>query len=241
MKHNTYYTLLDTLHHNTLLSNQVFKIDSTNNLHIVEISPRRNKNETIPLDLIDATPLIKKKFDSHLLLLAFASVLASISFFSYATYAHQAWAYSFGITFILSSFSVLFYAYKNRSISYTYQFANTNTPLFTLRECFSKNEQVKVFVNALNKRIVSVNKKSNVEAVSYIDDTTNHIDNSCDSKSSECTKHLDFLYNHGIVNDVLYQRIDRKIHHKFFGNNDTVEAPSENVIHFPVKAQSPNS
>lgn len=231
MKHNTYYTLLDTLHYNTLLSNQVFKIDSTNNLHIVELTPLRNRRETIPLDLIDASPLIKKKLDSHLLLLTLVSTLASIIFFAFAFYGYQAWASAFGLIFLLTSFSTLFYGYKHRAISYTYQFANTNTPLFTLRECHSENEQVKMFVTALNKRIVSVNENVDLDAVSYFDDH-----NTNESKSSECIKHLDFLYNHGFVNNALYQRIDRKIHHEFFGKDDTLKAPTENVIYFPVKA-----
>ncbi len=231
MKHNTYYTLLDTLHYNTLLSNQVFKIDSTNNLHIVELTPLRNKNETIPLDLIDANPLAKKKLDTHLILLTLVSTLTSAIFFVYAFYAYQTWANAFATVFLLSSFSTLFFAYKNRAISYTYQFANTNTPLFTLRECFSKNGQVEMFVSALNKRIVSINEQADLDAISYFNN-----DNTNDNKSSECTKHLDFLYNHGFVNDALYQRIDRKIHHKFFGKDDAIKATTENVIYFPIKA-----
>ncbi|MCF6190595.1 MAG: hypothetical protein L3J51_08950 [Cocleimonas sp.] len=231
MKHNTNYTLIDTLHYNTLLSNQVFKIDSTNNLHIVELAPLRNKNETIPLDLIDANPLTKKKLDTHLILLTLVSTLTSAIFFVYAFYAYQIWANAFATVFLLSSLSTLFFAYKNRAISYTYQFANTNTPLFTLRECFSKNEQVKMFVNALNKRIVNVNEQTDLDSVNYFNN-----DNTNNTKSSECTKHLDFLYNHGFVDDALYQRIDRKIHHRFFGKNDAEKASTENVIYFPVKA-----
>jgi len=227
MKHNTYYTSLDTLHYNTLLSSQVFKIDSKNNLHIVELTPRRNKNETIPLDLIDASPLIKKKLDTHMLLLAIVSTVVSIIFFVYAFFGHQTWASAFGTLFLLSSLSSLFYASKNRTVSYTYQFAHTNAPLFTLRECFSKNGQVKIFVNALNNRIVNIDEKADLDAVSYFEN---------ESKSSECIKHLDFLYNHGFVNDALYQRIDRKIQHEFFGKDDAVKAPSENIVYFPVKA-----
>ena len=231
MKHNTYYTLLDTLHYNTLLSNQVFKIGSSNNLHIVELTPLRNRSETIPLDLIDANPLLKKKIDTHLLLLTFVSTLASVIFFVYAFYGHQTWVNAFGIIFLLSSLSTLFYAYKNRVISYTYQFANTNTPLFTLRECFSKNGQVEMFVSALNKRIVNVNEQADLDAISYFNN-----DNTNDSKSSECTKHLDFLYNHGFVDDALYHRINRKIHHKFFGKNEATKVTTENIIYFPIKA-----
>ncbi len=231
MKHNTCNTMLNTLHYNTLLSNQVFKIDSTNNLHIVELASLRNKNETIPLDLIDANPLIQKKLDIHLLFLTLASTLISTIFFVYSTYGHQTWANASGTVFLLSSLSTLFFAYKNRAVSYTYQFANTNTPLFTLHECFSKNEQVKIFVNTLNKHIESVNEQAELDAVSYLNN-----DNTNDSKSSECTKHLDFLYNHGFVDDALYQRIDRKIHHKFFGKDNSEKASTENIIYFPVKA-----
>jgi len=231
MKHNTYYKSLDTLHYNTLLSSQVFKIDSTNNLHIVELTPLRNRSKTIPLDLIGENPLTKKKLDTHLLLLTLVSTLASTIFFIYSFYAHQTWANAFGAVFLFSGFATLFFAYKNRVVSYTYQFSNTNTALFTLCEDFSKHEQVKIFVNGLNKHIISKNEQADLDDISYFSNK-----NTNDSKSLECTKHLEFLYNHGFVNDALYQRIDRKIHHRFFRQNGTVKAPTENIIYFPVKA-----
>ena len=231
MKNNTYYTSLNTLHYNTLLSNQTFKIDSTNNLRMMELTPLRNNNETIPLHLMNANPLIKKNLDTHLLLLTLASALTSAIFFMTAFYTTHVGINAFSAIFLLTSLSALFYAYKHRVISYTYQFANNNTPLFTLRERFSQQGQVTQFVNALNKCIVSVKAKTDLDTVSYFEKN-----NTSDSKSSECSKHLDFLYNYGFVNDAHYQRINRKIQHKFFGKDDALKVPTENIIYFPVKA-----
>jgi len=224
---------LDTLHYNTLLSNQVFKVDAANNLHIVEFAPLKKRNETIPLDLIDAKPSVKKKPDSHLIFLASISAIACSYFFLTAHFFNQSWAIAFGVLFLLTSIASIFSAYKNNAVNYTYHFINTNTELFTLRESFSENRQVEMFVNALNKRISTLTEQP-VDSSHDGHDSSNDLG---DDKYKECRKHLDFLYNHDFVDDALYQRLDSRIHNRFSTKDHSVEKPTtENIIYFPVKA-----
>lgn len=230
MKHNTYYTLLDSLYYNSLLSSRLLKIDTNDNLQIVELSPLKNRNEVIPLDLIDAKPRITNKPDSQLMLFGIVSALASALFFISSIYANQPWSMAFAALFLLSSIGAIFTAFKKFTTVYIYQFANTNTPLFTLRESFSENEQIKTFTDTLNERITNLSEESIEEST---DNNSNKSTDKNDDKHSQYANHLDFLYNHGVINDVLYKRINRKINEKIFGIDDL--EPLGNIIHFPVK------
>ncbi len=235
MNQNTYYTLLDTLYYNTLLSSQVFKIDSKDNLQIVELSPLKNRNETIPLDLIDSEPKVSNKFDNQLVAFSLISALAACGFLFSAIYTSQLWAIPFSILFLLTSLTTAYASYRKKTTTYSYQFMDTNTRLFSLHESFSANKQVEMFVHALNERI---NKAHNEQDDLSVESDLQHSEDdgsiSDEAKQSQFTKHLDFLYNHGVVNDALYKRIDRKINEKVFGFK--IEETETNVINFPVKA-----
>jgi hypothetical protein len=248
MKHNNSndYTLLDTLRYNSLFSSQEFKVDTNNNLQIVENSPLSDRNETIPLDFISPQPIVKRKLDSHLVLLAVISSIVSALFFSAAIFASQLWAVSFAIVFYVISISSIVTSFNKSTTTYKYNFANTNTHLFTLYEPFTANKQAEKFVNALEKRITDLNIKTE-ELPEIIQETRESNESVYGSdKRSQYIKPLDFLYNHGIVDDVLYEELTTQIDIKTNDSQDVIQlikaddsnapTPVDNIIYFPVNA-----
>ncbi len=256
--HNTDITdsiILDSLQYQSPVSNHEFKIDSENNLHILEQSILKDRRDTVPLDLINPQPIIKNHLDKNLILLALASVMASSIFFISAIYMGHLWPFSFALVFGLFGIGSIVTAQKSRTKIFQYQFVNTNSPLFTLHVPSTKKVQVEFFVNALNKRIIAVNKKSeNNGNVQSRDNKFVSLQNSNDEreiytneKYSQYIKHLDFLFNHGIVDEVLYKKLQGKINSRIVAsenrftteeekNSTDIQFYGNNIINFPINA-----
>ena len=248
-------TSLESLRYQSLFSNQEFKIDSNNNLHITELSPLKQRDEVVPLDLINPQLISKSRLNNQLLLLALASALTSSTFFAAAIFMGQLWGFAFAMVFLVFSIGTLIASYKNSTTSYQYRFANTETLLFSLSKPSTQDHQFELFVNALNKRIISANEKSESNEISKTELNYKGItpfDNSVETeiymqgKQSQYMKHLDFLFNHGIVDEVLYKRLNKKIDKKIDDSEnrfiteesdlfDDKTVPN-NVIRFPVNA-----
>lgn len=249
-------TLLESLQYDSLFSNQKFEIDSKNNLHITKLSVLKRRNEIVPLDLINPQPTSKKRLNTPLMLLALSSTLVSGAFFASAILMGQLWTVAFAIVFWLFGMGTLIASYKNRTTIYQYKFANTETLLFSLSEPSAQNQQVELFINALNKRIVSLNETSeqsesgdkielNEEGIVQLD-IAGEMEIYTQGKQSQYMKHLDFLFNHGIVDEVLYKRLNKKINKKIsdsenrFIDDEPVcfddQITPSNIINFPVNA-----
>jgi len=239
MNRNTYYTLLDTLYYNSLLSSQVFKIDSSNNLQIVELSALKSRNENIPLDMIDAEPKLSSKADRQLISFSIISAFLCATSLIAALYATQTWMIPFSVLFLLTSIVTAVASFKNKTIIYAYQYIDSNTPLFTLQESSSGNKQVEMFSHKLSERINTVNQAQEIAKEKVKSDIKELSDNMIantkeDDNYLQFRDHLNFLYNHGVVNDNLYQRIDNKIKEVVFGLSN--QEGQSNILQFPVKA-----
>jgi hypothetical protein len=191
-------TVIHNLLYNcSLLSSQEIKIDADNNLQISTFNISKTVKNTIPLDLINPQPKITEHPNIHLLKLAFLSFITSIVFFLLSSEIN----YPIGqmISGIFALFCILFIivSFTKKSVAYTFFYARTTTHLFTLHESQSNNKLVETFVNQLTQQI----KGSK--------DTSTKGD-----KQTEYTSHLDFLYNHGVINDVFYERINHRIYEK---------------------------
>jgi hypothetical protein len=245
-------TSLESLRYDSLFSNQEFKIDSENNLHITELSTLKRRNEIIPIDLINPEPISKKRLKKSLLLLGLASALVSSIFFAVAIFMSQLWTISFAIVFMIFGMGTLIASYKNSTSVYQYKFINTETILFSLSEPSSQGQQVGFFIKALNNRISRLNGKSELSETGFNDEGLKQlgvIDEEevyRQEKQSQYIRHLDFLFNHGIVDEVLYKRLNKKINKKIDDSENrfmTAEPDSfenqilpNNIINFPVNA-----
>jgi hypothetical protein len=248
--------LLESLRYSSPVSNHEFEIDSNNNLHITEsTSKNKDGHEIVPLDLINPQPKIKTHLNKNLMLLALTSALISSGFFASAIFMGQSWTVAFAIVFWMFGISAIIASYNKRSKIYQYHLTNTNTRLFTLRESFTENTQVELFVNALNKRINNLSEKSeemSLEETSLNDTGIAQLDIFGEkelytqNKQSQYLVHLDFLFNHGIVDETLHQILSKKIDNKIADSEnrfmtdeiDTIDTqtPINNVIKFPVNA-----
>ena len=244
---------LEPLRYESLFSNQKFEIDSKDNLHITEQSALKSHNEVVPLDLINPQPTSDKHLNKPLMLLALASALASSAFFASAILMGQLWAVAFGIVFWVFGMGTLFTSYKNGTTDYKYKFANSEAFLFSLSQPSSQNKQVELFIHALNERIINLNENNEqsssadkVESNGEILDISDEKEVYMRSKKSQYMKHLDFLFNHGIVDEVLYKKLDKTINNRisdsenrFMTNDSDIfegQTVPNNIINFPVNA-----
>jgi len=252
VNNNNTDTLLESLRYDSLFSKQEFKIDFANNLRITELSALKRRNEIIPLDLINPQPISKKRLNKSLLLLGLVSILVSSVFFASAILMGQLWTVAFAIVFWVFGVVTLIASNKNSTTVYQYKFVNTETVLFSLYEPSSQDQQVKFFITALNKRINRLNEKSELSETRFNDEGLKQLDAIDEEeiyrqeKQSQYIKHLDFLFNHGIVDEVLYKMLNKKINKKIDDSENrfmTVESDDfegqnapNNVINFPVNA-----
>lgn len=213
------------IYNSSLLSTQELKIDKKNNIKISTFSLTRNESNTIPLDLIEATPKITKRPNVTISFIATACLIASaslyLSAFNIDLLSGQI------IAVILLSFGLVSFAFslKKPVITYNFLYKNTSIGLFKLH-CSSKNDQhVLKFVEQLTQRIDDIEK-----------DISEKIDNNrINNLESEFIGHLDFLYNHGMVNDIVYDRINDKINEKVYGIKPIKQELAE-VILLPVRS-----
>ncbi len=253
-------TLLESLRYDSLFSSQKFEIDSKNNLHITELSTLKQRNEVVPLDLINPQPTSKKRLNKPLMLLALASTLVSGGFFASAIFMGELWTVAFAIVFWAFGMGTLIASFKNQTTVYHYKFLNTETLLFSLPESSIQNHQAKLFVNALSTRITSLNAKNeqnetsdspifheeNITPLEIAIGTSDEMGLYLEGKKSQYTKHLNFLFNHGIVDEVLYEKLNNKINkrvsdseNRFMTDENDIfvnQTVPNNIINFPINA-----
>ncbi len=245
-------TLLEALRYNSSISNQQFEIDADDNLHITANSIIETRDDIVPLDMINPQPMITTHLNKSLMQLALTSALISGAFFASALFMNQPWAVTFSILFWVFGIIALITSYKKRSKNYQYFLTNTSTRLFMLGETMTQNTQVELFIKALNKRINNLNDKSedylpSKMGVAHLDQ---HQENDIytQNKQSQYLIHLDFLFNHGIVDDVLYKRLITRINNQIEKSenrfikkektNNEVNIFSNNIINFPIDVTS---
>lgn len=186
---------------NSLLSSQEIKIDENNNLKVTSLSLSKKLSNTIPLALIDAQPKITQNPDRQLMMFALVNVLSSVIFYLSVTKIHQTLGIVISSLFMLFAILSFVTSYRRSSTTYTFYYKNTSTHLFSLRKSAFNKNKVQVFADQLKQRIL----EAKVTHSNLTDE------------SSKYTKHLDFLYNHGLVNDVVYERTNDKINEKLYG------------------------
>ena len=207
------------LHTSTLWSSQEIKLDSDNNLSVTQLSFRHKRSNTIPLDLIEANPKVSQKPDTQLLGFSLACMLATVVFTVTALNINPSASLALVLPVIFAGFSLaaLIFAFKQHTRSYHFYFANTSTRIFKLEESSQNRQIIRAFVRQLSEKIAQLKQKQPIS-----------IDG-----DAEFTQHLDFLYNHGVVNDVVYERINQRINEKVNGYEPEVHLAE--VIPLPIK------
>jgi len=250
--------ILESLRYDSLFSYQIFEIDNKNNLHIYKRSILKNCKDIIPLDLINPNPICKKSFNKPLMVLAFISILLACISVSLAVIISKLWLMISCTIFFIFGVVTLITSLRNKTTIYEYNFVNTKTPLFSLSNLTNIETQVHLFTNTLNKRIIYLNEKNNKliakdKSILKEENCTpldcnlfypNEMDIYNKGRKSQYMKHLDFLYNHGIVEEALYERLHLKIDERvnnsnsIFATNTDIEENNmgDNIINFPIKA-----
>ncbi len=204
----------------SLFSSQEYRIDS-GNLKITDLSLGKNNREVIPLDLIDPKPKISKTNDRQLIWASIISFIIGSLFIILAFSINIPIQQILGISLIGISAVFFIASLKLQTTSYTYFYANTTTQLFTINEAQSCDaENAKKFVQSLNQRLV----KPKVVISTRKQNQRDHL---------EFIHHLDFLYNHNVVNDIQYERMRDKINEIIYGIKK--ENVSANIIQLPIK------
>ena len=202
--------------HNTIYASSIFsslelKIDKAKNLKISRFSLLKNESSIIPLDLINAEPSISKSPDLSLISLAFISFVTS-AFLYFSSLDQNLFSNQLIAIFVFSlGLLALTASLIKHTKQYSFYYANTSIQLFKLKNISGDNSSVKQFVDQLSQRINS----TKTEQIEF--DNTNRFNNDKNDIELEFTEHLDYLYNYGIINDVLYERISGKISEKVYG------------------------
>lgn len=213
------------IYNSSLLSSQELKIDKSNNLKISTFSLRKNESSTISLDLISSDPKVSKHPGLTTLFISAICFITSISLYLSLSNANLLLGQI--IAGFLLGLSLIFFAFAwmKPIVTYNFLYKNTSISLFKLR-CSSKNNQHVIrFVEQLTQRIDDIERNVLVKV-------DNHRTNDLES---EFTGHLDFLYNHGMVNDVVYDRINDKINEKIYGVKPINKELAE-VILLPLRS-----
>lgn len=204
----------------SLLSTQEYKIDS-GNLHITDLSFGRNNREIIPLDLIDPKPKITKKSNEQLMWTSVGSFTVGLLFILLSLSFENQIQQSMGIGFLAISAIFLIASLKLQTTSYTYYYANTTAHLFTINEPQTGEKDIVIkFIQSLNQRINKPKLKGQR--------------NFKKEERSEFFKHLDFLYNFGVLTDAQYERIHSKINVKIYGAVNETRKTAD-IIQLPIK------
>ena len=224
------------LYINSLFSSKEYNLNTKDQLRISEASPTSQKSEVIPLDMLEATPVTLDKVDPQLLAFTIVCGLASGIFFIIALRTGLTITSVFSAIFLLVTLTSLYMAFNKKIRSYTYHYANTNTPLFTLSGNKTNSTEITKFVETLTESIQTSTIKEGAET-----DTQQDIP----FEKSEATEptneeqeyltysyHLDYLYKSGLVDEPSYRRIGQNITNRIFGR-EPQETTSTNIINFP--------
>ncbi len=211
--------LQNILYNRSFWSNQEIQVSKDNNLHITTCAFSKLDKNIIPIDLIEPQSTVKFKPDTHLIMFTVVSFFAALAFAIPLPLAsiNLAISLSFSLVFTGMGIASLIAAYKRSTRTYGFYFANTTTQVFTLRESEQNKEAIQSFISKLTQQIEALKSSKPITIDGNV----------------EFSQHLDFLYNHGVVNDVFYERINHNIYEKVNG----IE-PKEHlaeVILLPVK------
>lgn len=208
----------------SLLSSQELKIDDDDNLRISKFSFSKKTSNTIPLDLIEAKPKITQQPDMQLFVFSILSFVASVALYLASTNTNLISGQVIASIFFAFSLLSFVASFKRPTTIYNFFYANTSICLFKLNESKTNNQLVSTFVNQLKQRITEVkevNPEKNDYKTGFIEET-------------EFTDHLNFLYNHGMLNDVTYEIINNTINEKLYGIKP--QQHLADVILLPVKS-----
>ena len=222
------------LYINALFSSKEYNLNTKDQLRISNASSSSQKSEVIPLDMIEATPVTHHKIDTQLLAFTLICGLASGVFAIMALRTGLSITSLFSALFFIMGLGSLYMGFNKKVPSYTYHYANTNTPLFTLRGSQTNSIQIAQFVETLTK---SIQISSTSQDVAEINDQQEISFDKSEANSEEqeyltYTYHLDYLYSSGLVDEVSYRRIGQNITDRIFGR-EKEKVSSTNIINFP--------
>lgn len=218
-----------TIFINSLLSNKEIRIDQNDEknktLQIHECSAFKNSKTIIPIDLINAKPIIAKRLDTQWLLFGFASLVAATIFLTMSLSQEIFFPLFLTAAFSLSALFSVYAANKFSNTSYTYTCKETNAHLFTLTANDLNSSQISEFVSLLNNMIKPVKTISQaMPALSELSRKTSDL--------QIYYQHLEFLYEEGILDDVLLEKLEQRAYNKVNGIIDP--RPLAKVIPLPV-------
>ena len=207
-------------------------------LTVSKASMNYAKSENFPLDMIEATPRVEKKFDHQFLAFTLISALASGVFLTFSASMNSAIISLLGGLFLLTTIGSAYIALQNKVRSYTYFYTGSDTPMFTLTSKKSDEEKVDMFIKNLSQSIKHSTTQSNEDTNS---DTQLRVSNQTASNEEQeylaYTYHLDFLFASGLIDNESYLKVGHNISERVFGSTqtETVSEPSNNsnIINFP--------
>jgi len=221
------------LYTNTLFSNKEYNLNTKDQLRISEISASVQKSEVIPLDMIEATPTAIDKIDPQWLAFTLVCGLASGIFAMMALHTGLSVTHLFSALFFLASLGSLYTAFNNKIRSYTYHYANTNTPLFTLKGSQLNSFKLVQFVENLSELIQKSSTKEDIQAKHLLEKNIEKIQPSAEEQDYlTYTYHLDYLHASGLVDEASYRKIGQNISNRIFGREQKSESET-NIINFP--------
>ena len=209
------------LYVNSLFKTTEYKLDTDNNIHIHELTSSGSSKKIISLDTIESAPVLTDKTIPTLLFLLGSASAITLGFFNSK--------YDIGtlnvltIVSILTTFiaAVLIIAKSEENHIYVDSF--TNKTLFKFRQINRNQSDINNFVKLLDKKI-TVAKNSNISDI-------NETEFSAQQRNLNL-KHLDSLYNLGLVDEVSYKRISNNINKDLTGDIDA--RPLADVIYLPI-------
>jgi len=224
----------ETLYTKSFFSSKEYNLSNIDQLKISEASAVSAKSESIPLDLIEEKPLTVEKINPQLVGFTLTCAFASAVFYMISVSTGQLVASVSSGLFLLATLGAFYMTKKMKIQSYTYHYANTDTPLFTLNSNQSNEHETSLFVDNLNVLI----KASSEQEEPAVDELSNVIDEKdADIHEQEYlayTYHLDYLYASGLVAEDSYQTIGKNIADMVF-NKVEIDKSDSNIIAFPSR------
>lgn len=226
----------ETLYTKSFFTSKEYNLSNADQLRISEASAVSAKTESIPLDLIEQKPVTEEKINPQLIGFTLTCALASGIFYTLFVSTELLVASVFSGLFLIATLGAMYLTNKMKLRSYTYHYANTTTPLFTLNSDQSNDEETSQFVKTLSN-FIQISNSQPEEPVAQVITDPNEEKSVSDQEQEYLayTYHLDFLYASGFVDESSYQQIGNSISEKVF-NEIEIEVAGSNVIPFPSKS-----
>ncbi len=210
-------------------------------LSVSEASMSRATSERFPLDMIEANPQLANKIDPQLITAALVSALATVVFFTLSATTSITMLSFFAGAFLLSTIATIAIGIRKKVRSYTYFYAGSNTPMFTLTSTQSDKDQLELFVNNLNNSIKD--SIANSKSMEMVEPTKPSLKKAQSTNTEEqeylaYTYHLDFLFASGLIDNESYLKVGHNISERVFAKKQSTEHTLEttntsNIINFP--------